>query len=228
MSHHQDMPFDGLPQLTAAQRLESARNFRKRISTRRTIRDFSDQTVDPEVIRECVMAAAQAPSGANMQPWHFEAVSDPGLKRQIRLAAEAEEREFYQGRASDEWLEALAPLGTDQDKPFLETAPWLIVIFEQRHGLDADGNKVRYYYTKESVGLAAGFLIAALHEAGLATLTHTPSPMGFLNRILERPSHEKPFLLLVAGHPVVDATVPAITRKDPDDYLHFRSGKDHS
>ena len=226
MSHRKHTPFDGLPELTPAQRLAAARNFRDRISTRRTIRDFSDQAVDPEVIRECVIAAAQAPSGANMQPWHFEVVGDPALKRQIRLAAEEEEREFYQGRASDEWLEALAPLGTDEDKPFLETAPWLIVIFEQRHGLDDDGNKVRYYYTKESVGLAAGFLIAALHEAGLATLTHTPSPMNFLNRILERPSQEKPFLLLVAGHPTPDATVPDITRKDPADYIRFRTAND--
>ena len=228
MSHRKHLPFTGLPDLTPAQRLAAARAFRNRISTRRTIRDFSDQAVDPEVIRECILAAGQAPSGANKQPWHFEVIGDPDLKRRIRLAAEAEEREFYQGRASDEWLAALAPLGTDEEKPFLETAPWLIVIFEQRHGLDADGEKVRYYYTKESVGLAAGFLIAALHEAGLATLTHTPSPMNFLNRILERPAHEKPFLLLVAGHPAADATVPDITRKDPADYINFRTAKDGS
>ncbi len=228
MPHRKHIPFKGLTALTPEGMLAAARAFRDRLTTRRTIREFSNQPVAAEVIRECIVAAGQAPSGANKQPWHFEVVSDPDLKRQIRRAAEEEEREFYQGRASDEWLEALGPLGTDEDKPFLETAPWLIVIFEQRHGLDEEGNKVRYYYTKESVGLAAGFLIAALHEAGLATLTHTPSPMGFLNRILERPPHEKPFLLLVAGHPATDATVPDIARKDPDDYINFRIGKDAS
>lgn len=224
MTNDNHLPYTGLPERDAAQMLAAARAFRQQISTRRTIREFSDRPVDPEVIRQCVIAAGQAPSGANQQPWHFEVVGDPALKSQIRQAAEAEEREFYAGRASDEWLAALAPLGTDADKPFLEVAPWLIVIFEQRHGLDADGNKVRYYYTKESVGLAAGFLIAALHTAGLATLTHTPSPMGFLNRILARPAHEKPFLLLVAGHPAADATVPDITRKEPAEYLHLRPG----
>jgi len=224
MPNDNHLPYAGLPKLDAEQMLNAARAFRRHIATRRTIREFSKRPVDPEVIRQCVIAAGQAPSGANMQPWHFEVVGDPALKSQIRQAAEAEEREFYAGRASDEWLEALAPLGTDADKPFLETAPWLIVIFEQRHGLDADGNKVRYYYTKESVGLAAGFLIAALHTAGLATLTHTPSPMGFLNRILERPAHEKPFLLLVAGHPAADATVPDITRKEPAEYFNLRPG----
>lgn len=224
MSDDNHLPFAGLPELDAEQMLSAARAFRRHMTTRRTIRNFSPRPVDPEVIRQCVIAAGQAPSGANMQPWHFEAVGDPALKSQIRQAAEAEEREFYAGRAADEWLEALTPLGTDADKPFLETAPWLIVIFEQRHGLDADGNKVRYYYTKESVGLAAGFLIAALHTAGLATLTHTPSPMGFLNRLLDRPAHEKPFLLLVAGHPAADATVPNITRKEPAAYFNLRPG----
>ena len=224
MSIDNHVPFAGLPDFTAAQMLAAARDFRQHVATRRTVREFSNRPVDPEVIRECVVAAGQAPSGANMQPWHFEVVGDPALKSQIRQAAEAEEREFYAGRATDEWLEALAPLGTDAAKPFLETAPWLIVIFEQRHGLDTAGNKVRYYYTKESVGLAAGFLIAALHAAGLATLTHTPSPMGFLNRILERPAHEKPFLLLVAGHPAADATVPDIARKEPAEYCNLRPG----
>ena len=216
------VPFTGLPRLSDDEMESAARTFGELVATRRTIRDFSDRPVPAAVIRECVMAAGQAPSGANKQPWHFEVVGDAAVKRKIRLAAEEEERAFYEGRASDEWLEALAPLGTDADKPFLETAPWLIVIFEQRHGVDAAGNKVRYYYTKESVGLAAGFLIAALHRAGLATLTHTPSPMNFLNRILDRPGREKPFLLLVVGHPADGATVPNITRKDPDDYIHFR------
>jgi nitroreductase len=222
MSSHDHEPFRGLPERTPAEMLDIARAFRRRITTRRTVRDFSDRPVDADIIRECVTAAGQAPSGANKQPWHFEVVGDPALKRRIRVAAEAEEREFYAGRASQEWLAALAPLGTDADKPFLETAPWLIVIFEQRHGLDADGNKEHFYYTRESVGLACGFLIAALHEAGLATLTHTPSPMGFLNHILERPAREKPFLLLVVGHPAPDATVPIIARKDPDTYMTFR------
>ena len=157
-----------------------------------------------------------------MQPWHFEVVGDPAIKREIRLAAEEEERRFYDQRANEEWLEALAPLGTDAEKPFLEIAPWLIVIFEQRYGVDKNGEKTRYYYTRESVGLASGFLIAALHNAGLATLTHTPSPMNFLNRILDRPASEKPFLLLVTGYPAKGATVPDITRKDPTEYINFR------
>ena len=223
MPRHDHEVFRGLPDRTDAQIAAAAREFRERMTTRRTIRDFSDRPVNAAVIRDCVTAAGQAPSGANMQPWHFEVVGDPQLKGRIRAAAEAEEREFYAGRATEEWLEALAPLGTDADKPFLETAPWLIVIFEQRHGIDAVGERIRYYYTKESVGLAAGFLIAALHTAGLATLTHTPSPMGFLNRILARPANEKPFLLLVVGHPAAGATVPAISRKDPDTYLNFRT-----
>ena len=188
----------------------------------RTVRDFSDRPVPREIIAACVQAAGQAPSGANMQPWHFEVVGDPVIKKKIRLAAEEEEQRFYDGRANQEWLDALAPLGTDADKPFLETAPWLIVIFEQRYGLDPDGEKTRYYYTKESVGLASGFLIAAVHNAGLASLTHTPSPMGFLNRILERPASEKPFLLLVAGYPAEGAKVPDIARKDPGQIIHFR------
>jgi len=227
MSSEKHVPFDGLPDLTPDEMLAAARTFQTAVANRRTIRDFSDQPVPMEVIRECVIAAGQAPSGANMQPWHFELISDPAIKRQIRLAAEEEEREFYQGRASDEWLEALAPLGTDAEKPFLEIAPWLIVIFEQRHGLTEDGDKIRYYYTKESVGLASGFLIAALHQAGLATLTHTPSPMGFLNGILERPANEKPFLLLVAGHPAATATVPDIQRKNPTQYINLRLGKEN-
>ncbi len=222
MPQDKHSPFLGLPQLEPGQMLKAAQGFHQRIATRRTIRDFSNQPVDVEVIRECVMAAAQAPSGANMQPWHFEIVGDPEIKRQIRQAAEEEERKFYNGRASEEWIEALSPLETDEHKPFLEIAPWLVVIFEQRHGFDENGDRRRHYYTKESVGLASGFLIAALHEAGLATLTHTPSPMGFLNQILERPSHEKPFLLLVVGHPAAEATVPNIQRKDSSQLMNVR------
>ena len=223
MSHKEQIPLRDFPSFTEDEMLRRAREFRSLLSSRRTVRDYSDRPVPRDIITECVMTAGLAPSGANMQPWHFEIVGDPAVKREIRLAAEEEEREFYAGRAGDEWLAALAPLGTDAEKPFLETAPWLIAIFEQRHGVDAQGNKVRHYYTKESVGLAVGFLIAALHNAGLASLTHTPSPMNFLNEILERPSNEKPFLLLVVGYPAQDATVPAITKKKPDQFLNFRT-----
>jgi nitroreductase len=221
MTEYPHVPFTGLPSFSDDEAIARARAFRDEVTTRRTLRDYSDRPVPRAVIEACVEAAGQAPSGANMQPWHFEIVGDPAVKRRIRAAAEEEERRFYAGRAGDEWLEALAPLGTDAAKPFLEVAPWLIVVFEQRYGLDGDGRKIKYYYTKESVGLASGFLIAALHHAGLATLTHTPSPMNFLNRILDRPPAEKPFLLLVAGHPAAGATVPDIRRKDPADYIHF-------
>ena len=222
MQHPPHIPFTGVPELSAEVMEQRAREFLAQVTTRRTVRDYSDQPVPRQVIYDCIRAAGQAPSGANKQPWHFEVVGDPAIKHQIRRAAEEEEEIFYKQRASDEWLEALAPLGTDEKKPFLEIAPWLIVIFEQRYGLDEQGNKVRYYYTKESVGLAAGFLIAALHNAGLASLTHTPSPMGFLNKILGRPANEKPFLLLVTGYPAKEAMVPLIVRKDPSEFIHFR------
>lgn len=200
---------------------ERAAEFHKDLARRRTVRDFSDRPVPEEVIRECLAAAVTAPSGANMQPWHFVAVRDPGVKRRIREAAEAEEHEFYTHRASKEWLEALEPLGTDEHKPFLETAPYLIAIFSQKYGLDLDGNKIKHYYPTESVGLATGMLIAALHRAGLASLTHTPSPMKFLNDILGRPSNERPFLLLVVGYPAEDAKVPDIGKKPLDDQVDF-------
>ena len=222
MRDHETVPLPPLPAYDDATMIRRAEAFRDFLATRRTVRDFSDRPVPLAVIRACVEAAGQAPSGANKQPWRFEIVGDPALKREIRLAAEEEERAFYGGRAGDEWLNDLAPFGTDAEKPFLETAPWLIVVFEQRHGLDETGARVRHYYTKESVGLACGFLIAALHDAGLATLTHTPSPMHFLNRILGRPRQEKPFLLLVVGHPATGATVPRITRKDPAEILGIR------
>jgi iodotyrosine deiodinase len=222
MNDSRHLPYDGLPKLSEEAMLARARAFRELVRLRRTVRHFSDRPVPAEIIAACVEAAGQAPSGANMQPWHFEVVGDPGLKKEIRLAAEDEERQFYAGRASEEWLDALEPLGTDASKPFLEIAPWLIVIFEQRYGFDQDGDKKRFYYTKESVGLAAGFLIAALHNAGLASLTHTPSPMAFLNRILDRPANEKPFLLLVTGYPADGALVPDITRKIPEQYIRFR------
>jgi len=219
---HPHDPLPPLPVYDDQVMLERARVFRRFLATRRTVRDFSPDPVPLAVIEECVLAAGQAPSGANKQPWHFEVVGDPGLKQQIRQAAEAEESSFYRGRASDEWLESLAPLGTDASKPFLETAPWLIVVFEQRYGLDEAGDRERYYYTRESVGLATGNLIAALHNVGLATLTHTPSPMQFLARILERPAEEKPFLLLVTGKPAPNATVPRIVRKDLPGIMNVR------
>jgi iodotyrosine deiodinase len=193
--------------------LTRASNFRAAMAPRRTVRDFSNRLVPREVIEHCLWTAGSAPNGANLQPWHFVAVSDPALKHEIRVAAEAEEREFYEHRAPNEWLEALAALGTDAHKPFLETAPWLIAIFSQPYRALPDGRRLKHYYATESVGIATGFLVAAIHQAGLASLTHTPSPMGFLNKLLDRPSHEKPFLLLVVGHPAEGAVVPDIQRK---------------
>lgn len=175
-----------------------------------------------EVIEKCLLVAGSAPSGANLQPWHFVVVGDPAIKTRIRQAAEVEEREFYEQRAPQEWLDALAPLGTDANKPFLETAPYLIAIFSQSYGLLPDGRKVKNYYVQESVGIATGMLVTALHNAGLASLTHTPSPMGFLNEILGRPANEKPFLLLVVGHPAENAMVPDITRKSLAETTTFR------
>jgi nitroreductase len=202
--------------------IRRAADFYAEIRRRRTVRDFSDRPVPRAVIEACLRAAGTAPNGANLQPWHFVVIQDPAVKRQIRLAAEAEEQEFYDRRAPEEWLDALAPLGTDANKPFLETAPYLIAIFAQPYGLLPDGRKVKHYYVSESVGIATGFLIAALHHAGLATLTHTPSPMNFLNDILERPTHERPYLLLVVGHPAADAQVPRITKKPLDEIVTFR------
>jgi iodotyrosine deiodinase len=215
-------PLEGYVELPEAEMLDRARAFRGLMESRRTVRSFDARAVPGPLIADCIAAAASAPSGANLQPWHFVAVSDPATKRRIRLAAEEEERLFYQRRAPDEWLEALAPLGTDWQKPFLETAPWLIAIFAQKWGRDANGRKVKHYYPTESVGIATGILITALHNAGLATLTHTPSPMGFLNDILGRPpDSERPFLLLVAGFPAPDACVPDIRRKAPEEVASF-------
>ena len=196
-----------------------SRIFFENLSTRRTIRDFSDIPVDREVIENCIKTAGTAPSGANMQPWHFVLISNPKIKKQIRVAAEKEEKEFYKTRAPKEWLEALAPLGTDNNKPYLETAPYLIAIFMQRYGKLPDGREVKHYYGLESVGIATGLLITAIHDVGLASLTHTPSPMGFLNQILKRPKNERPFLLLVVGHPAKDAKVPDIKRKDINEIM---------
>lgn len=198
-----------------------ARRFYEEMRRRRTVRDFSDRPVPREVIERCLLAAGRAPNGANLQPWHFVVVSDREVKRRIREAAEAEERDFYRNRAPREWLEALAPLGTDEHKPFLETAPYLIAIFVQRHGVRPDGTKVKHYYATESTGIATGILITALHHAGLVSLTHTPSPMGFLNEILGRPENERPFLLLVTGYPADDAVVPEIEKKPLEEIASF-------
>lgn len=201
------MPY-ALPRLSAELALARARDFRDRMRVRRTCRSFADAPVPRAVIEAAIAAAGSAPSGANHQPWHFAAVSSPEVKRAIREAAEAEERAFYAGKAGEEWLGALAPLGTDWRKPFLEVAPWLIVVFAQRKGGIAEDGRTQNYYVTESVGIACGLLIAALTEAGLATLTHTPSPMGFLRRICGRPEWEKPVMIVVAGHPAADAAVP--------------------
>jgi len=198
-----------------------AADFYAGLGRRRTVRAFSDRPVPRKVIEDCLRAAGTAPSGANMQPWHFCVVGDPAVKRQIREAAEEVERAFYERRASEEWLDALAPLETDASKPFLEAAPYLIVIFGQRHGLDAKGNKVQHYYVSRSVGIATGMLIAAVHNAGLVSLTYTPSPMNFLNEILDRPQHERPFLILVVGYPAPDARVPRIDKKPLDEIATF-------
>ena len=207
------IPVPKLPRYTADEMLLRSRRFLKSLSIRRTIRDFSDKPIKREVIENCIRAASTAPSGANMQPWHFVLISDPAIKKQIRIAAEKEEKEFYSKRTPQEWLEVLLPLGTDDHKPYLEIAPYLIVIFMQRFGKSNNGRKVKHYYGLESVGIATGILITAIHDAGLASLTHTPSPMGFLNKILQRPDNEKPFLLLVVGHAAKDTKVPDIKRK---------------
>jgi nitroreductase len=205
-----------LPDLPDSLALARARAFRDRLGLRRTCRDFAPDPVPRAIIETAIAAAGSAPSGANHQPWHFAAVSSPEVKRAIREAAEAEERAFYAGKASDEWLRALGPLGTDWQKPFLEIAPWLIVVFAQRKGGIAEDGTTQNYYVSESVAIACGLLLAALTEAGLATLTHTPSPMGFLRRICGRPEWEKPLMIIVAGHPAADATVPAhALRKKP-------------
>jgi iodotyrosine deiodinase len=204
--------------------LRRAAAFHTSMAGRRTVRDYSDRPVPRRAIEHALATAGSAPSGANLQPWHFVAISqqDRGLRRTIRESAEAEEREFYTHRAPREWLDALAPLGTDWRKPFLEIAPWLIAIFVKPHGVNADGSVFKHYYAVESVGIATGLLIATIHQAGLATLTHTPSPMGFLNTLLGRPATERPFLLLVVGYPAVDAQVPDIARKPLEEIVTWK------
>lgn len=185
-----------------------AQAFQAELTRRHTVRDFSPKLVPRALIDAALLTAGSAPSGANHQPWHFTVVADPNIRRQMRLAAEEEEQRFYAGKAGEEWLQALGPLGTDSDKPFLEIAPWVIVIWAVRKEPDETGRLRKNYYVPESVGIATGFLIAALHHAGLATLTHTPNPMGFLNTLLGRPDTDKPYLILVTGHPAETATVP--------------------
>ncbi|MEO7795129.1 MAG: nitroreductase family protein [Thermoanaerobaculia bacterium] len=205
-----------------AEMLERAREFRAELAHRRSVRDFSSEEVPRELIELALATAASAPSGAHRQPWHFVAISDPAVKREIRLAAEEEERKSYDERMSEEWLEALRPLGTDWQKPFLETVPWIVVVFAELWEENPDGSKTRNYYVKESVGIACGFFIAALHSMGLVTLTHTPSPMAFLNRILGRPANEKPFILFPIGFPATGATVPDLERKPLDAVATWR------
>lgn len=200
---------------------QRATEFRKDMQRRRTVRQFSNRPVSREIIEECLLTAGTAPNGANLQPWHFIVVSDPKVKHEIRTAAEDEEKDFYNRRAPQEWLEALAPLGTDEHKPFLETAPYLIAIFGKNHSELPDGRRVKNYYVNESVGIATGMLITAIHNAGLVSLTHTPSPMGFLNQILNVPSDERPFLLLVTGYPAEDAEVPIIHKKNLEEIATF-------
>ena len=219
-----DYPFIPLPNYTEYpldEMRERLRTFYASVNQRRTVREFSSQPVPRDIIEDALRAAGTAPSGANLQPWQFVVVSNKAVKRKIRVAAEVEEQEFYEHRASAEWLQALEPLGTDSHKPFLETAPYLIAVFLQKFGQLPDGRKVKHYYPVESTGLASGILITALHQAGLACLTHTPSPMAFLNEILERPKSERPFLLLVTGYPAADATVPDIRRKALDEFATF-------
>lgn len=204
-------------ELPPEQMLAESRNFCETIQRRRSVRDFSDRPVDRAIIENAIRSAASAPSGANKQPWHFVIVENLEVKKLIRKAAEAEEQEFYNGRAPQSWLDDLKVFETDEHKPFLETAPYLIAVFLQRNSIDEDGVKHKNYYMPESVGIATGMLISALHFSGLATLTHTPSPMKFLNEILQRPNNEKPFMLMVTGYPADDAKVPDISRKPFDE-----------
>lgn len=221
MAKHPSIPLSQYREYPVEEMRQRLNNFYKNLDRRRTVREFSDRPVPRDLIEIALKAANTAPSGANLQPWHFVVVSGPETKKKIREAAEVEEREFYEHRASEEWLDALEPLGTDEHKPFLETAPYLIAVFLQKYGELPDGRKVKHYYPSESTGLATGMLITALHEAGLATLTHTPSPMKFLNEILERPKSERPFLLLVVGYPDENARVPDIGRKDLQSFASF-------
>ena len=215
------LPLSTYRELPVEEMMRRSQSFRDDMLRRRTTRQFSSRPVAREIIENCLTVAGSAPSGANRQPWHFVVVGDAETKRKIRDAAEAEEQKFYHGRAPKEWLAALAPLGTDEHKPYLVSAPYLIVIFSQTYGLSPDGRKVKNYYVMESVGIAAGMLISAIHTTGLVSLTHTPSPMGFLNKILGRPAHEKAFLILVVGYPAENARVPDISKKPLEQIATF-------
>ena len=208
--------------LEESEMLDRAKTLNGLLQKRRTVRDYSDKPVPREIIEQCLLTANSAPSGANRQPWHFAVVSDAKKKKEIREGAEEEEREFYTSRAPQDWLDALTPLGTDANKPFLETAPYLIVIFGQKYEVNDNGQKLKNYYVAESVGIATGLLIAALHNAGLATLTHTPAPMKFLNKILNRPDTERPIMILVVGYPEKNARVPNISRKTLEQFTSFQ------
>lgn len=215
------VPLSSYVELPTDEMRERASAFLTEAQRRRTVRDFSDRPVPRDIMEMCILAAGTAPNGAHRQPWHFVAVSNPEVKRAIRIAAEEEERAFYGGRAPEEWLEALAPLGTGEAKPFLESAPYLIVVFGESYAVAKDGEKSKNYYVTESVGIATGMLITAIHRAGLVSLTHTPSPMAFLNEILGRPQNERPFLILVVGFPSPDATVPQLRRKSLEEIATF-------
>ena len=221
MTDQRTVPLADYREYLVEEMRERVQRFYADMARRRTVREFSDRPVPRDIIETALKAAGTAPSGANLQPWHFVVVAAAETKKRIREAAEAEEREFYEHRASPEWLAALEPLGTDSSKPFLQTAPYLIAVFLQKYGHLEDGRKVKHYYPTESTGLATGILITALHRAGLATLTHTPSPMKFLNEILGRPVSERPFQRLVVGYPADDARVPDIERKALDDFTTF-------
>ncbi|MEJ2256160.1 MAG: nitroreductase family protein [Woeseiaceae bacterium] len=221
MSDHPTIPLTAYREYPVDEMRARLAEFYQDLSRRRTVRDFADRPVPRDLIETALKAAGTAPSGANLQPWHFVVVAGAATKKKIRAAAEAEEQAFYAHRASAEWLAALEPLGTDESKPFLETAPYLIAVFLQKFGELPDGRKVKHYYPAESTGLATGLLITALHRAGLATLTHTPSPMKFLNEILDRPKSERPFLLLVVGYPAADARVPDLDRKALEEFTSW-------
>lgn len=221
MTSHPTIALEKIREVPIEEMRQRLSDFYADMSRRRSVRDFSVRPIPKDIIEIALRAANTAPSGANLQPWHFAVISGAETKSKIRAAAEAEEREFYEHRATEEWLAALEPLGTNEHKPFLETAPYLIAVFVQKFGVLPDGRKVKHYYPTESTGLATGILITALHQAGLATLTHTPSPMKFLNEILGRPKSERPFLLLVVGYPADDARVPDIQRKPLEEFVSF-------
>lgn len=221
MSKSKLVPHADFEEYPVEEMQQRAKSFYNDMKRRRTVREFSDRPVPRAIIEDCLRTAGTAPNGANRQPWHFVVVENSDIKKEIREAAEEEEKEFYKNRATEEWLDALEPLGTNADKPFLETAPYLIAIFAQNYELSENGEQLHNYYVKESVGIATGMLITAIHRAGLASLTHTPSPMGFLNEILDRPQNERPFLLLVVGYPAKNVKVPDISKKSLDQIATF-------